>query len=312
MNRRANRALRVARPLCVGRRVRDYAAHMELQGKRVLLSGATGGLGRAIAERLAGSGAKLVLSSRRETELAELAASLPGVSEAHQTLVADLTDPGAAEGLVAEAGDIDILVANAALPASGLLTDLSSSEVTRALRVNLEAPILMARELSPSLASKGEGHIVLMASLAGKVGSPRASLYNATKFGLRGFAFGLREDLHAEGVGVSVVSPGFVREAGMFHDSGSKEPPGLGPRPRPRSPTRSRPRSGETAWRSRWRPCGRARSASSPTATRASPARSSAEAAPTRSPARSPRARQTSAETTAHLRFRAGKLCPRA
>jgi short-subunit dehydrogenase len=201
---------------------------MDLQGKRILLSGATGGLGRAIAARLAGSGAKLVLSSRRETELAELAASLPGPPEAHQTLVADLTDPGAAEGLVAEAGDIDILVANAALPASGLLTDLSSREVARALRVNLEAPILMARELSPSLASKGEGHIVLMASLAGKVGSPGASLYNATKFGLRGFAFGLREDLHAAGVGVSVVSPGFVREAGMFHDSGSKEPPGVG------------------------------------------------------------------------------------
>src|SRR6185312_16025798 len=74
----------------------------------------------------------------------------------------------------------------------------------------------------------GEGHLVFISSLAGKVGSPRSSLYNATKFGLRGFAFGLREDLHPHGVGVSIVSPGFVREAGMFHEAGSKPPPGVG------------------------------------------------------------------------------------
>ena len=78
------------------------------------------------------------------------------------------------------------------------------------------------------LAKKGEGHLVFISSLSGKVGSPRSSIYNATKFGIRGFAFGLREDLHAHGVGVSIVSPGFVREAGMFADSKAKAPPGLG------------------------------------------------------------------------------------
>ena len=201
---------------------------MELKGKKVLLSGATGGIGIAIAHQLADAGATLVLSSRREPELAELASSLPGGSGAHEVIVADLAESAAAETLVADAGDIDALVANAALPASGRLDDLTSNEIGRALRVNLEAPILMARELAPRLAAKGEGHIVLIASLAGKVGSPRASLYNATKFGLRGFAFGLREDLYSDGVGVSIVSPGFVREAGMFHDSGSDAPPGVG------------------------------------------------------------------------------------
>jgi short-subunit dehydrogenase len=87
---------------------------------------------------------------------------------------------------------------------------------------------MMARELGPRLADKGEGQIVLISSLSGKVGSPRSSIYNATKFGLRGFAFGFREDMHPQGVGVSIVSPGFVREAGMFHDAASKPPPGLG------------------------------------------------------------------------------------
>ncbi len=201
---------------------------MDLEGKRVLLSGATGGLGRAIAEGLAASGAKLVLSSRRNEELQELARSLPGGARRHQVVVADLAKPGAAEKLVKDAGDVDGLVANAALPATGKLESFSSEEVQRALRVNFESPILMARALAPKLVKQGEGHLVFIASLSGKVGSPRSSLYNSTKFGLRGFAFGLREDLYPHGVGVSIVSPGFVREAGMFHDAGSKPPPGVG------------------------------------------------------------------------------------
>ena len=143
-------------------------------------------------------------------------------------VVADLAKPGAAEKLVKDAGDVDGLVANAALPATGKLESFSSEEVQRALRVNFESPILMARALAPKLVKQGEGHLVFIASLSGKVGSPRSSLYNSTKFGLRGFAFGLREDLYPHGVGVSIVSPGFVREAGMFHDAGSKPPPGVG------------------------------------------------------------------------------------
>jgi short-subunit dehydrogenase len=201
---------------------------VELAGKRVLLSGATGGLGRAIAVELAGHGASLVLSSRKSEELDRLAESLPGPADRHVPVVADLAEPGAAEELLERAGNLDGLIANAALPATGRLEHFSSDEVQRALRVNFESPILMARALGPKLAEKGEGHLVFIASLAGKVGSPRSSLYNATKFGLRGFAFGLREDLHPHGVGVSVVSPGFVRDAGMFADSGAKPPPGLG------------------------------------------------------------------------------------
>lgn len=194
----------------------------------MLLSGATGGIGRAIAEELAGQGATLVLSSRKQDQLEELAASLPGGAQRHTVVVADLAGDGAAEKLVEDAGDVDALVANAALPATGRLEGFSSEEVKRALRVNFESPILMARALAPDLARKGEGHLVFIASLAGKVGSPRSSLYNSTKFGLRGFAFGLREDLHPHGVGVSIVSPGFVREAGMFHDANAKPPPGIG------------------------------------------------------------------------------------
>ena len=190
------------------------------------MTGATGGLGRAIALALAGRGAALSLSARNPEALAALAAELPG--EGHRALPADLAEPGVAEQLAAEAGEVDLLVANAGLPGAGWLTDFSSEEVTRALRVNLEAPMLLARALYPAMIERGGGHLVFIASLAGKSASPRSSIYNATKFGLRGFALALRGDIGQRGVGVSLVSPGFISGAGMFADSQAKAPPGLG------------------------------------------------------------------------------------
>jgi short-subunit dehydrogenase len=198
---------------------------MELSGRTALLTGATGGLGRAIAEALAARGVSLALSARSAAALEELAAELPGT---HRTLPSDLAEPGAAERLAAEAGEVDILVANAGLPGAGRLDDFSPEEVRRALRVNLEVPMLLAQALSPAMAERGAGHLVFMASLAGKAGNPRTSIYNATKFGLRGFALALRCDLGPSGVGVSLVSPGFIRDAGMFADAGAKSPFVLG------------------------------------------------------------------------------------
>jgi len=181
-----------------------------------------------MAMALAGRGAKLILSGRVREALEALAAELPG--EGHSALAADLAEPGAAEKLAADAGEVDVLVANAGLPGGGLLTEMAAVEVTRALRVNLEAPIQMARALYPTMLERGSGHLVFVSSLSGKVGSPRTSIYNATKFGLRGFAFGLRADLAPKGVGVSVLSPGFIRDAGLFAESGAKPPPGIGTR----------------------------------------------------------------------------------
>jgi short-subunit dehydrogenase len=202
---------------------------MELQGARALLTGATGGLGRAIAEGLAGKGATVLLSGRKAEALEELAAGLPGGP--HAVFPSDLAEPGAAAALAAEAsaaGAVDVLVANAGLPGTGWLPDIGEEQIEGTLRVNLEAPMILARALAPAMVERGAGSLVFVASLSGKAASPRSSLYNATKFGLRGFAFGLRTDLGPRGVGVSVVSPGFVRDAGMFAKSGAKPPPGLG------------------------------------------------------------------------------------
>jgi short-subunit dehydrogenase len=199
---------------------------MELAGSKVLLTGATGGLGRAMAVALAARGAKLALSGRRAEALAAMAAELPG--EGHATLPCDLGQPGAAEQLAAEAGEVDVLVANAGLPGSGRLPDFTSEQLVKALRVNLESPILLARALEPGMLERGRGHMVFVSSLSGKSATPLSSVYNATKFGLRGFALGLRADLNPRGVGVSIVSPGTIREAGMYADSGAAPIPGLG------------------------------------------------------------------------------------
>lgn len=201
---------------------------MDLEGRRVLLSGASGGLGGAIATELAIRGAKLVLSGRREDQLRELARSLEGGARRHKVIVSDLAKDGAGEKLVRDAGSLDILIANAALPASGRVEDYTQRQLARAVRVNLEAPIRMTRELLPDFLERGEGHFVYISSLSGHYASARSSIYSATKFGLRGFALGLREDVTAKGVGVSIVSPGFVREAGMFAESRAKPPPGAG------------------------------------------------------------------------------------
>jgi short-subunit dehydrogenase len=196
---------------------------MNLGGRTVLLTGASGGLGEATARALAARGATVLLTGRRADALEALAAEIRG-----RALPADLAEPDAPERLLAAAGDVDVLVVGAALPASGDLASYSIEEIDRAITVNLRAPIVLARLLAEPMCARGEGHLVFVSSLAGKVAAPRASLYSATKFGLRGFALGLRQDLAPHGVGVSCVFPGFIRGAGMFADSGAKLPLGVG------------------------------------------------------------------------------------
>jgi short-subunit dehydrogenase len=198
---------------------------MSLAAGRVLLTGATGGIGGAIARAFAARGASLVVSGRRSELLEPLAAEVGG-----QAVVCDLSKREDMERLVAEAGDVDVLVANAALPASGSLTELSQEQIDRMLEINLRAPIALAHAIAPGMISRGRGHMVFISSLAGKVASPASAIYSATKFGLRGFALGIREDLRPHGVGVSVVLPGFIREAGMFADANVELPPGVGTR----------------------------------------------------------------------------------
>ena len=191
----------------------------------VLLTGASGGIGHAIARTIAPRTADLVLTARRTEVLEPLAADLGA-----RVIGCDLSSREDVARLIEQAGRIDVLIANAALPASGLLSELTQPEIDRMLEVNLRAPIALARALAPGMVERHRGHLAFISSLSGKTASPASSVYSATKFGLRGFALGLREDLRPHRVGVSVVLPGFVREAGMFADSQATLPPGVGTR----------------------------------------------------------------------------------
>jgi short-subunit dehydrogenase len=195
---------------------------MEIRGKTILLTGATGGIGHAIARRLSADGATLVLTGRRTEVLEPLAAELGA-----RSLAVDLSDLDAVARLAEDCADVDGLVANAGLSASGPLLDYTPDQIARALTVNLHAPILLARLLAERLVARGDGHLVFISSLSGKSSAPGSSLYSATKFGLRGFAQGLREDLRDTGVGVSTVFPSFISDAGMFADSGTELPRGV-------------------------------------------------------------------------------------
>jgi uncharacterized protein len=196
---------------------------MNLGGRTALLTGASGGLGHAIARGLARRGASVVLTGRRADVLEPRAAETGG-----RAVACDLSDRESLLRLVDEAGPVDVLVANAGNPGSGRLESFAIEEIDRALDVNLRAPIVLARLLCEGMVERGGGHMVFVSSLSAKAATPRTSIYAATKSGLRGFALCLREDLRSSGVGVSTVIPGFIRGAGMFHDAGAKLPAYVG------------------------------------------------------------------------------------
>lgn len=200
-------------------------AGLTIEGRTVLLTGASGGIGKAIARALHRKGARLTVTARREDVLEELRSEL---GERVEPVRADLAERADVERLCGRARETDILVANAALPASGSIESFSPEQLDRALEVNLRAPIHLARAAAPAMRERGRGHLLFMSSLSGKTASVGSSLYSATKFGIRGFAAGLREDLHGTGVGVTVVFPGFISGEGMWAEAGVELPRGVG------------------------------------------------------------------------------------
>jgi short-subunit dehydrogenase len=163
---------------------------------------------------------KLMVSGRRAEALESLAAELGA-----EVAVCDLADRAEVARLVSEVGEIDVLVANAGLPGSGTLPRLDPDEIDRVLEVNLRAPIAIARGLMPAMVERGAGHLVFVASFAGKVPSGGESpIYTATKSGLRGFAHVLRVQSKRKGIGVSLVTPGPIRDVGMYARGKQKLP----------------------------------------------------------------------------------------
>ncbi len=197
---------------------------LSLNRSRVLLTGATGGLGRAIARALHARGATVVATGRRGDVLEKLRSEL---GDRIEPLVADLAVHDDVAGLPERAGRVDVLVANAGLPGSGRLDSFGKEEIDRALDVNLRAPMQLARALTRAMVDRGDGHLVFVSSLSGKMPSAGTSVYTATKYGLRGFAASLRVELCGAGVGATAVFPSFIAEAGMWADAHIELPRGV-------------------------------------------------------------------------------------
>jgi short-subunit dehydrogenase len=140
----------------------------------------------------------------------------------------DLADLTELLRLIDEVGDVDVLIANAALPASGLLTTVTDEEIDHRPDVNSRAPMVTTRHVCQHMIAKGSGHIVFVSSLEGKVATALAPVHVATKFGIRGFSLAMRKEMRSYNAGVSAVFPGFVRAAGMFADSGVTRPDLIG------------------------------------------------------------------------------------
>jgi uncharacterized protein len=193
---------------------------VDLDGTNVLLTGASGGLGEPIARALHERGASLLLSGRRREPLEALATQLGA-----EVAVCDLSKRAEVEELAARAADVDVLVANAGLLGAGTLARQEADDIDRVLEVNLRAPIALAHRLLPGMIERGRGHFVFVTSFTGKIPSRGESpIYTATKAGLRGFGHVVRAQSRRKGVGVSLVTPGPIRDVGMWARGGQKLP----------------------------------------------------------------------------------------
>jgi short-subunit dehydrogenase len=186
---------------------------MQLDGARVLVTGAGSGIGRALAVAFAGRGARLVLAGRRAAALAATRALLPAPAAA-VIVAADITDPAGREALFdacAQPGGLDLLVNNAGLVISGRFADLSDADMDSMIGTNVVAPMALTRRLLPLLRLSPQPRIVNIGSVFGDIGHPLFAGYCASKFALRGLSDALRRELAAEGIGVTYAAPRATR-----------------------------------------------------------------------------------------------------
>lgn len=179
-----------------------------------LITGASRGIGEAIARELGLRGYALVLAARSAGALNELATSLGRAGIPALPVPTDMADPAAVQQLAQTAlkhyGRVDVLVNNAGIDQQRTISAASDDEVAQMLGVNLVAPIALTRALLPQMVARRSGAVVLIGSVAGFIGLPGSALYSTTKFGLRGFADTLRREVRHQGIQVLYTAPGFI------------------------------------------------------------------------------------------------------
>jgi 3-oxoacyl-[acyl-carrier protein] reductase len=186
----------------------------DLKGMTALVTGASGGIGSAIARALAARGATLALSGSNEEKLKAFAAGLGGD---HKTVVCNLSDPASVDALVPQAvealGKIDILVNNAGITRDNLILRMKDEEWSQVIQVNLEAAFRLVRAAAKPMMKARFGRIISITSVVGVTGNPGQANYCASKAGIIGMSKSLGQELASRGITVNCVAPGFIRSA---------------------------------------------------------------------------------------------------
>lgn len=184
------------------------------QDTAVWVTGASSGIGEALARELARRGARLALSARRTDRLEALRDEL-GESDRHLVLPLDLAKseaiPAAAEAVLAWAGSIDVMVHNAGVSQRSLVPETDLAVDRRIMEVNYFGTVALTKAVLPAMLEAGGGRFVVVTSLVGKIGTPLRSGYAASKHALHGFFDSLRAELHDQGIRVTLACPGFIK-----------------------------------------------------------------------------------------------------
>lgn len=198
-----------------------------LDGRVGIVTGASSGIGRGIAERLASRGARIVLAARREDRLNEIAHSIEAKGGEALPVRVDVTRQRDVEALVERTleryGQIDLLVNNAGIALHRSITELSSDDFERVFAVNLFGLVRCTKAVAPPMLERGRGTIINVSSGAGLMGYAGGTAYCASKHAVNGFSKALYQDLREQGIQVYVVCPGAVNTSMMSHDAGDPE-----------------------------------------------------------------------------------------
>ncbi len=186
-----------------------------LTGKTALVTGATGGIGGAIARALHAQGATVVLSGTREAVLADLAKEM---GERTFVAAANLSDAESVDGLIARAEEaagapLDILVANAGITKDGLLMRMKDEDFEQVLKVNLESYFRLSRAALKGMMKRRSGRIIGVTSIVGVTGNPGQTNYAASKAGMIGMSKSLAYEVASRGITVNAIAPGFITTA---------------------------------------------------------------------------------------------------
>ena len=184
--------------------------NQELEGRRALVTGATAGLGHAIALQLARDGAEVVVHGRDAVRGEQLVAEIAAAGGTAHFVAADLSDPASVARLADEAGDVDILVNNAGLSVWGATPGFDLTDFDAMYAGNVRAPFQLVAALAPAMVERGAGSIINVSSMAGRIGLSGGAAYGATKAAVASLTQAWAAELSADGIRVNAVAPGPV------------------------------------------------------------------------------------------------------